>query len=238
MSVSEDPASEPKAATTVPPTQPAATGGGSGQTVVGSIFAGVGALLLIGAIALVVIHLTQRDSQGYYTSSTLRVAASGYAVTSEGLQIGDLPSFTNDIVGRVRVSARSTNGHGLFVGIASQQAVGGYLGEVARNQVTDISDGTASYTTHAGSAPAGPPGRQSFWQASSSGTGQVTTAWDVKEGNWAIVVMNASGAANVSAAVVVGAKTNIVLWVGLGLLVLGLICGGAGVALLVNRRSA
>ncbi len=238
MSVSEDPAPEPKAGTTnVAQTASAAPRGGSGQTVGGAILAGIGALLLIGAIALVVIHLTQR-SDGYYTSSTVQVASSGYAVTSEGLKMGSLPSFANDILGRVRVSARSTNGRTLFVGIAPQQDLNGYLGNVARSQVTEISDGTASYKTLTGGAPAGPPGRQNFWRASSSGSGQVTTAWDVKEGNWAIVVMNASGAPNVGAAVVVGAKTNILLWVGLGLLVLGLICGGAGVAMLVSRRSS
>jgi hypothetical protein len=236
MAVPEDPAPEPEAATNVAPNGPTATSRGSAQSVGGAILAGIGALLLIGAIALVVIHLTQR-SDGYYTSSTVQVASSGYAVTSEGLEIGSLPSFANDIVGRVRVSARSTNGRALFVGIAPQQALSGYLGDVARSQVIDISDRTASYKTKAGGAPAGPPGRQSFWRAASSGGGQVTTAWDVKEGNWAIVLMNASGAPGVAAAVVVGAKTNILLWVGLGLLVVGLICGGVGVAMLATNRS-
>jgi hypothetical protein len=236
MAVPEDPAPEPEAASNIAPKGPTATSGGSGQTVGGAILAGIGALLLIGAIALVVIHLTQR-SNGYYTSSTVQVASSGYAVTSEGLEIGSLPSFANDIVGRVRVSARSTNGRTLFVGIAPQQDLNGYLGSVNRSQVTDISDGTASYKTLTGGAPAGPPGAESFWRASSSGAGQVTTAWDVKEGNWAIVVMNASGAPGVSAAVVVGAKTNILLWVGLGVLVVGLIFAGAGVAMLATNRS-
>ncbi|HEY1593561.1 MAG TPA: hypothetical protein VGF81_17315 [Solirubrobacteraceae bacterium] len=236
MSVSEDPAPEPKPAANVAPTGSTASSGGSGQTVGGAILAGIGGLLLIGAIALVVIHLTQR-SDGYYTSSTLQVASSGYAVTSEGLEIGSLPSFANDIVGRVRVTARSTNGRPLFVGIAPQQALNAYLGNVARSRVTDISDHTASYKTLTGGPPAGPPGRQSFWQASSSGGDQVSTAWDVKEGDWAIVLMNASGAPAVSAAVVVGAKTNILLWVGLGLFVVGLIFGGAGVAMLVTNRS-
>jgi hypothetical protein len=235
MSVPEDPAPQPGSATNVaPPAAPAATPRGSGQTIGGAILAGIGALLLIGAIALVVIHLTQR-SNGYYTSSTVKVASSGYAVTSEGLEIGSLPSFANDIVGRVRVSARSTNGRPLFVGIASQQDLNGYLGNVARSQVTDISDGTAKYTTRAGGAPNGPPPGQNFWQAEGTGSGQVAVTWDVKEGDWAIVVMNASGAAGVSAAVVVGAKTNILLWVGLGLLVVGLIVGGAGVVMLVSR---
>lgn len=45
-----------------------------------------------------------------------------------------------------------------------------------------------------------------FWQAASTGSGQVTVSWKVKGGTWTIVLMNASGAAQVSAAVSVGAK--------------------------------
>lgn len=48
--------------------------------------------------------------------------------------------------------------------------------------------------------------------------------------------MNASGAANISAAVSVGVKTNLVLWVGIGLLVVGLILGGAGTAMILAGR--
>jgi hypothetical protein len=108
---------------------------------------------------------------------------------------------------------------------------------VARSQVTEISDGAARYRTDAGGAPAGPPGGQSFWQVEGTGATQATVTWHVKEGNWAIVLMNASGAPNIRAAVVLGAQTNILLWAGLGLLVLGLILGGAGVAMLVSSRS-
>jgi hypothetical protein len=95
---------------------------------------GLGGLLVLSAVALVVIHLTQRGKDGYYTSSTLRVAATGYAVTSEGLHVGDLPSVANDVIGQVRVSARSSNGQALFVGIAPQNAVNGCLAGVARSE--------------------------------------------------------------------------------------------------------
>jgi hypothetical protein len=49
--------------------------------------------------------------------------------------------------------------------------------------------------------------------------------------------MNASGAPDVSAAVSVGAKTNLVLWAGLGFLLVGLVAGGAGSAMLWGSRS-
>ena len=208
----------------------------SGLTVGGWILASLGTLFVIGALALVIVHLTQRDKDGYYTSSTVQVAAPGYAVTAEGLHIANLPTLTNDVIGRIRVSARSNNGRALFVGIASQNALNGYLGGVARNEVTDVNDSTPTYERHPGRAPAGRPASRGFWHTASSGRGQVAATWKVKGGDWAIAVMNANGSPNVSAAVTVGAKTNLVLWIGLGLLLLGLILGGAGSAMLLRSR--
>jgi hypothetical protein len=103
--------------------------------------------------------------------------------------------------------------------------------------VTDVNGNTVKYKTHVGRAPAGTPARESFWQSASSGSGQVTATWKVKGGNWAIVLMNANGAPHVRAAASVGAKTNLVLWVGLAFLLAGLIAGGAGSAMLWTSRS-
>jgi hypothetical protein len=156
---------------------PKASGGGGGQTALrigGWILVDLGALLVITGVALVIVHLTQRGKDGYYTSSTARVTAPGYAVTAEGLHIGNLPSVATDAVGRVRVSARSSNGQALFVGIAPQDAVNAYLSGVARSEVTDVHSENVTYKTQPGRAPAGPPGRERFWQSASSGTGQVT----------------------------------------------------------------
>ena len=219
------------------PMQPRGGGGSTGLKVGGWILAIFGALLLIVGVALVVIHLTQRDSDGYYTSSTERVSAPGYAITAEALHIGDLPNVVSDVVGRVRVSATSSNGRPLFVGIGPQSAVNRYLAGVARSQVTDINDGTVEYKQHAGRAPTGPPGRERFWNAAATGSGQVATSWKVEGGDWTIVAMNATGAPHVNAVVKVGAKTTVVLWVGIGFLIVGLIAGGAGVAMLVSGRA-
>ena len=237
MAGAEDPLARPEAAGEVPPKGSGGSGGGSGLRIGGWILAGIGGLLVLVAVALVVVHLTQRDKNGYFTSSTVQVAAPGYAVTSEALHIGNLPSVVSDVVGRVRISARSSNGQALFVGIASQNAVNSYLGGVARSEVTDVNDSTVKYKQQPGGAPAGAPARQGFWQSASSGSSQVTTTWKVKGGTWAIVLMNANGTADVRAAVKVGAKTNLLLWVGLGFLVVGLIAGGAGGAMLWSSRS-
>jgi hypothetical protein len=230
------PVTPPATAGEPAPIQPGPSGGSTGLKVGGWILAVIGALILVVGVTLVVVHLTQRDSDGYYTSSSERVSAPGYAITAEALHIGDLPDVVSDVVGRVRINATSSNGQPLFVGIGPQSAVDRYLAGVARSQVTDINDGTVVYKRHAGRAPAGPPGRERFWDASASGRGQVTTSWKVEGGDWTIVAMNATGAPQVRAVVKVGAKTNVVLWTGLGFLLVGLIATGAGVAMLVGSR--
>lgn len=229
MTDAVDPAEPPRAEAPAAP-RPAPSSGG-GRRVGGWILVGIGGLLVVFAIALAVIHLTQRNSAGYYTSDTAPVVSRGYAVTSEKLDLGDLPSFATDAVGRVRISGRSHNGRALFVGIAPESAVNGYLGAVARNVVTSFDGSTIESTAHPGRAPSGAPGTQTFWQASGSGRGQVTVTWKIKGGSWAIVVMNANGSRSISAGVSLGANTNLLLWLALGCLVLGLIAAGGGAAL-------
>ncbi len=230
MTDAGDPAEPPGAE--VPAASRPARGGGGGSRIGGWILVGIGGLLVVCAIALAVVHLTQRNSDGYYTSDTAPVVSRGYAVTSQGLDLGDLPSFATDAVGRVRISGRSHNGKALFVGIAPESAVDGYLGGVARNVVTSFDGSTIESTAHPGGRPSRAPATQTFWQASGSGRGQVTVTWKIKEGNWAIVAMNANGSRNVSAGVSLGANTDLLLWIALGCLVLGLIAGGGGAALL------
>ena len=65
----------------------------------------------------------------------------------------------------------------------------------------------------------------------------MTATWNVKEGNWTVVLMNRNAVPNVSAAVIVDARTNLVLWVGLGFLLVGLVLGGAGGGMLWSSRS-
>ena len=230
MAGNEDSAASPETPREDTPKTSTSNGSRTGLRIGGWILAALGALALIGGVALVVVHLTQRGKNGYYTSSTKRVAAPDYAITTEGLDIGDLPSFATDAVGHVRVSARGSSGQPLFVGIAPQSAVNAYLAGVGRSEVTDVNGDTVSYRTHPGGPPASPPGRQNFWRAASIGTGEVTTTWKVTGGTWA------TATSNLNAAVSVGVKTNLVLWIGLGLVVVGLIFGGAGTAMIVSAR--
>src|SRR3954452_8608852 len=66
---------------------------GAGRVVVlvaGSLVALIALGLAVGGIALVLAHATARDAAGFYTSPTERFRTSSFALTSEGIQIGDV----------------------------------------------------------------------------------------------------------------------------------------------------
>lgn len=216
---------------------------GTGPLGVGGwILAVLAVLVAIGGAGAVVIHVTQRGDDGYYTSSTEQVGSAGYAVTADGLDLssGAGAGALTDIVGHVRVKAAASGGRPVFVGIARTTDIDRYLGGVAHSRVTDIDNGDVVYAQQRGHAPAGAPGRQGFWEASTVGPGRRTLTWKVHSGNWSVAVLNADARRPVRAAVSVGAKTDLVLWIGLGLLALALVLGGVGTAMVVadgrNRR--
>ena len=56
----------------------------------GSLLALIALGLAIAGVLLVLAHGTARDSAGFYTSDTERFSTPTYALTSEGMQIGDV----------------------------------------------------------------------------------------------------------------------------------------------------
>jgi Domain of unknown function (DUF4389) len=139
----------------------------------------------------------------------------------------------NAINGRVRVRAADAGGGAIFVGIARQGDLDRYLAGVAHDQVTDVNGSSVTSTRHAGDHRPAAPGGQRFWEASASGTGRQTVVWKIRSGRWSVVVMNASARPGVDARVNVSAKSDIVLWIGLGLLGGGLLAAAVAAGLLV-----
>jgi hypothetical protein len=203
-------------------------------------------LLAVGLLAgggLALWGNAQKDSDGYLSTDTHQFEAGTRALATENLDIdldgGDVIMDTGDL-GKVRLQVESRDDKPVFVGIARTSDVDDYLRGVDRSVVTDFDDTPfrADYREEPGSAVPAPPAREQIWDASTQGTGLQTLTWDVRDGDWSVVVMNADGSPGVDAGVSAGAKLGFLDelgWVGIGtgLLVLA---GAGGFLYLAVRR--
>jgi Domain of unknown function (DUF4389) len=221
-----------------PPARRGWTGGRIALVVVGTI-AGLLALgLLVGGCALVAVDQTQRDDDGFLMSPTEDFSTSTYAIVSEQADLdGDGAEWALDtFLGTVRI--RSEGDRPVFVGIGPADDVTRYLGGVERDVVDDLdNDGDPEYSRRPGSAPTGQPGDETFWVASTAGTGEQTLEWEPEDGDWRAVVMNEDASRGVSAELSIGAELDSILWIGIGLLLAGaLFAAGSALAITAATR--
>jgi hypothetical protein len=221
---------------------PAQPGRGAGQIlllVFGSILGLVALALLAGGAFLVWADQTQRDDDGYFTTATERFVTPTYALTHEGVELGDVedtPEWVLDRLGSVRVSATGRDGTPLFVGIGPERAVTAYLAGVGHAEADEFDPDDVQ--TSPGGPPRSLPGRLPFWAASASGAGTQVVDWEVDSGTWSLVVMNADGSAAVAADIELGANPDWVLELGLIVLAVGLLAGaGAAAMIFFGARS-
>ena len=210
-----------------PPPAASPARGGAGRVVlivVGVIAALISLGLLAGGTALVVVDQTQRDDDGFLMSPSEDFSTASYAIVSDSADVdfGGSERAARAILGKVRI--RSESDRDVFVGIARDTDVDGYLNGVERSIVTDIGK-SPEYSNRAGDAPASPPGDQDFWVASTSGSGEQTLEWEPKEGSWRAVVMNSDGSRGVASKLSIGAELDAALWTGIVLLVVGALLG-------------
>jgi hypothetical protein len=251
---------EPGATLTVAPStvpRPAATPGVPGGTrlaegpatrwglgrVAFVVLASITTLIGIAAIAAggtgIVLDRTQRDSSGYVMTSATPYSTGTHAIVSASYRGGTANDWfvPGDLLGQVRL--RVNGARPVFIGIAPENAVDRYLANVSHSQGDTLTSRSADFRTNPGGAPSSPPTAQGFWTASSVGAGERTLNWKPQTGDWRIVLMNADGAAGVSADVSIGARFPDLLTVGIAVLgggVLVLLLSGGALYLAVSRR--
>jgi hypothetical protein len=200
-----------------------------GGRIVSIVAGGVAAVLAIGLIAAGALLLwgdSKKDDQGYLSTGKDPYSASTYALASENLDI-DLDGagwiMDRDDLGNVRLAVESSAGKPVFVGIARTSDVSDYLRGTSYTEVTDVdySPFHASYRDRDSGGDRRPalPADQDFWAASAHGSGTQTVTWDLDDGDWSIVVMNADGTRGVDTDISAGAKVpflGTLGWVSLG----------------------
>lgn len=189
----------------------------TGGRIASIVAGGLAAILAIGFIAggaLLLWGDSKKDDQGYLSTGKDRYAANTYALATDNLDI-DLDGagwiMDRDDLGKVRLAVESSADKPVFVGIARTSDVSNYLHETSYTSVTDVdySPFHASFRDrdrdHGGGRPAR-PADQDFWAVSAHGSGTQTLAWDVEDGDWSIVVMNADGSRGVDTDISAAAK--------------------------------
>ena len=208
---------------------------------------GLAALMAISLLALGGYALWangEKDHDGYLTTDTRGFATDARALVTGNIDLDGVDWLvdTTDI-GEVRLKVESQTGEPVFAGIARTSDVARYLRGVERTRVTDVdvspflSPHDPLETTTAGDRRPGRPAGRDFWVASTQGTGERTLSWDLEEGDWQIVVMNADGSPGVRADVRAGAKVPYLAAVGWSSLGLGLLmlAGATGLIVLGAR---
>ncbi len=194
----------------------------------------VAGLLAVGMIALGGFALwgeSQKDKEGYLSTDSHRFAASTHALATDNLEM-DLDGVEGLVsspdLGQVRLRVTSPSGEPVFVGLARTQELSAYLAGVAHSKVTDLDyePFEAEYSPRGGERKPAPPAGERIWAASTEGAGSQTLNWEVKEGDWSVVVMNADGSRGVQADVSAAAKVPYLTSIGWGVL------GGGTVLLL------
>jgi hypothetical protein len=198
-------------------------GGAAVLAIVATVLLAAGAISLWGD--------AQRDDDGYISTDREHVSTTAYALASDDLDIhGDAPDwlFDGDDFGTVRLSAQSRDGKPVFVGVARTSDVERYLAGTAYTTVTDFdtSPFRAQYDDHAGGGTPVPPAERPIWDDSVQGDGNQRLDWDVKSGDWSVVVMNADGSRGVDTTVSAGVKLSFLQPLGWAAI------GGAAVLLL------
>ena len=201
------------------------------------------ATALVAGGALALWGDSQKDDDGYLKTDTHRFESGGRALATANLDVdlgdADWLAGTNDL-GKVKVTAESRDGKPVFVGIARTSDVEDYLAGVPYTTVNDVevSPFDADYTRHGGQRHPVSPEHAGIWLASSYGDGTRSIDWEIDDGDYSVVVMNADGSLGVDADVSAGANVPFLDelgWSALGSGAFALVMGIGLIALAVRR---
>jgi hypothetical protein len=234
------------ATTTLPPPPPAPPARSGSRTAAIAV-ASVMAALSLSAFALGGVALwgdAQRDDDGYLSTATHQYTASTSALTTEEIDVdADVPRWVGGhdaLYGNMRMRVESRDGGPVFAGIARTSDVERYLAGASHTVVTDVDTDPfdAEYSEREGARRPAAPDGEDFWVATTEGAGQRTLDWEVREGSWSVVVMNADGSRGVDADVSAGVRVAFLGPLGWSLLGGGLLLllGAAGVGYAGLRR--
>jgi hypothetical protein len=210
--------------------------GWTGGRIVAAIAGSVLVLCSVGLLGGSGVALWAQASRhgGYADLGTVSYSVPGYAIASDTIGLHLAAGTASDLIGTVRIRVTQASGTTpVMVGVAPAGAAARYLAGVDYATVRGAAGHRGTYTEHAGSAPAVPPGQAGIWTAHASGPGTQALTWKVRSGDWVVVAMNADGSRPVSLRVSLAATLPALPWIAAGLLTGGVLFLIGGVLLIV-----
>ena len=196
--------------------------------ILGSLLALPSLAIFVGGGALTVAYVVERDDDGYFDETLDRLSTATAAITTGDVDFSSDPGpqWVLDLVDvslRLQVTSVDADAE-LFVGIGPEAAVETFLSGVAHDEIRDFDiGGDVRYRSVAGDRTVARPGDQDFWVASASATGAQVFEWDVTEGEWVVVLMNADGSTGILADVTAGVRSGVLLAIGISMLAVGVL---------------
>jgi hypothetical protein len=145
------------------------------------------------------------------------------ALVSETARISDASPTAGTDLGdtKLRVAARSSNE--VFLGVAAASDVDRYLGGVEHDEIRDleISPYRVDTIRRDGLSVVTPPTEQTFWLTKATGTAP-SLEWDIQDGDYRVVFMNADGSPAVQGEVQFGVTVAGLFGIGIVLLIVGI----------------
>lgn len=177
-----------------------------------------GACALGGAAVLVLV-----DDDGFLWTPRHRLSTETHAIVSPGAEIEDAAPSSWVDEARLRMRAERVDGGAVFVGIGPAADVEAWLTGVTLELLQDIDwGGRLRYdgTVIPGTRAPGQPGAQTWWTASASGPGRQVVDWELSDGEYRVVIMNADAGQGVAVRADLGVRVPYIrtaAWVLVGL---------------------
>jgi len=211
--------------------------------IIGSFFALIALGVLIGGGALFVAQQTLQDADGFFNSPSYRLDGGGYAIVADEIDLASYPGdwwpAEHDVT--ARLSVRTENGEGVFIGIGLQEDVDSFLRDVSHSVVRQLGDrwDDVRLVEQPGDASAATPANANIWAASIQGEGEQTLVWEPQRGRWAVVIMKADATEKISISTIASARIPILRPISLWLLAAGaLLAAFASLLLITATRSS
>jgi len=222
------------------PDRPANSGRARGGWTPGRIVSLVaGGVLALGALGLIVggglLLGTATSNGGWLDLGHATYETDSYAVVTEPADWGT-QTYVLDNVDKVRIRVTPQDATApVFVGMAPQGDVEGYLSDVRYVTAHGEPGYQVSYTQHDGHEPTAPPAGAVPWTVQSTGTGTQTLEFDAQEqrGDQVLVVMNADGSPAMSGSAESAATQPSLVWIAVGLLAGGIAMGVVAALLII-----